>query len=140
MTFWITICANKSSYQTFKCVLRKSYFRILLILLVVVLLGGGFYALVQNTSLGASFGRGDFGSRSLPAQAPATTNLTGQSFSPNRLGEGSEGRFNFSLSRGLAGVLGNSIAIAGITLIVVLVRRPRMPRLLHVRPVSIDQP
>jgi hypothetical protein len=114
--------------------------RILLILLVIALLGGAIYALVQNTSLGASFGRGDFGNRSLPAQSPATTNLTGQSFSTNRFGEDGEGRFTFSLSRGLAGVLGNSIAIAGITMIVVLVRRQRMPRLLHTRPVSLDQP
>jgi hypothetical protein len=118
----------------------KVTFRILLILLVIALLGGAVYALVQNTSLGASFGRGDFGSRSLPAQSPATTNLTGQSFSTNRFGEGGEGRFNFSPSRGLAGVLGNSIAIAGITLVVVLVRKPKMPRLLHVRPASLDQP
>jgi hypothetical protein len=118
----------------------KVTFRILLILLVIALLGGAIYALVQNTSLRASFGRGDFGSRSLPTQTSATTNLTGQSLSTNRFGEGGEGRFNFSLSRGLAGVLGNSIAIAGITLVVVLVRRQRMPRLLHTRPVSLDQP
>jgi hypothetical protein len=118
----------------------KVPFRILLIVLVIALLGGVVYALVQNTSLGASFGRGDFGNRSLPVQTPAATNLTGQSFSVNRFGEGGEGRFNFSLSRGLAGVLGNSIAIAGITLVVVLVRKTRAPRLLHVRPVSIDQP
>jgi hypothetical protein len=119
----------------------KVPFRILLIVLVIALLGGAVYALVQNTSLGASFGRGDFGSRSLTVQSPAATNLTGQSFSTNRFGEGGgEGRFNFSLSRGLAGVLGNSIAIAGITLAVMLVRRQRMPRLLHTRPVSLDQP
>src|ERR1035437_9443596 len=101
----------------------KVPFRILLIVLVIALLGGALYALVQNTSLGTSFGRGDFGSRSLPVQTPATTNLTGQSFSTNRFGEGGEGRFNFSLSRGLAGVLGNSIAITAITLFVVLVRK-----------------
>ena len=122
----------------------KVTFRILLILLVIALLGGAVYALVQNTSLGASFGRGDFGNRALTGALPATTasgTITRQSFSPNRFGEGGgEGRFNFSPSRGLAGVLGNSIAIAGITLLVVLVRRQRMPRLLHARPVSIDQP
>ncbi len=118
----------------------KVTFRILLILLVIALLGGALYALVQNTSLGASFGRGDFGNRTFTVQTPAASGtITGQSFSPNRSGEGGEGRFSFSLGRGLAGVLGNSIAIAGITLVVVLVRRQKMPALLHVRPVSIDQ-
>ena len=119
----------------------KVIFRIMVILLVIALVGGAIYLLVQNTSLGASFGRGDFGNRTFTGQAPAASGTkTGQSFSPNRFGEGGEGRFNFSLSRGLAGVLGNTIAIAAITLVVVLVRKPRMPRLLHARPVSIDQP
>lgn len=115
--------------------------RILIILLIIALLGGGIYALVQNSSLGASFGRGDFGNRAFSGQALAvarTGTLSGQTFSPNR--EGGEGRFTFSLSRGLAGVLGNTLAIGLITLTVVLVRKTRMPRLLHTRPVSLDQP
>jgi hypothetical protein len=122
----------------------KVIFRILVIMLIIALLGGAFYTLVQNTSLVASSGRGGFGNRTFTGSLPATATsgtITGQGFSPNRFGEGGgEGRFNFSLSRGLAGVLGNSIAIASITLVVVLVRRQRMPRRLHVRPVSLDQP
>jgi hypothetical protein len=113
--------------------------RIMVILLVIALLGGAVYALVQNTSVGASLGRGDSGSRVFTGQAvAATTSAAG--FSSNRLREDGEGRFSFSPARGLAGLLGNSIAIAGITLLVVLVRKPRAPRLLRVRPVSIDQP
>ena len=115
--------------------------RILIILLIIALLGGAIYVLVQNTSLGASFGRGDFRNRAFSVQVPAIARngtLSGQSFSPNRFGEGGEGRFNYSLSHGLAGVLGNMIAIAMITLVELLVRRTRLPGLLHTRPVSID--
>jgi hypothetical protein len=121
----------------------KVIFRILLILIVIALLSGALYALVQNTSLGASFGRGDFGSRAFTGQTPGVPisgSITGTSLSPGRFGEGGEGRFSFSLLRGLGGVLGNTIAIGAITLFVVLVRKPRAPRLLRVRPVSIDQP
>jgi hypothetical protein len=117
--------------------------RIMVILLMIALLGGAVYALVQNTSIGSSFGRGDSGSRAFTGQAPAATGsgiTSATSFSSDRLREGGEGRFSFSPARGLTGVLGNTIAIAGITLLVLLVRRPRAPRLLHVRPVSIDQP
>jgi len=121
----------------------KVIFRILLILIVIALVSAALYALVQNTSLGASFGRGDFGSRAFTGQTSSVAisgTLTGTSFSPGRFGEGSEGRFSFSLLRGLSGVLGNTIAIGAITLMVVLVRKPRAPRLLRVRPVSLDQP
>jgi hypothetical protein len=117
--------------------------RIFVILLIIALVGAAIYALVQNTSLGASFGRGDLGNRAFTAQGIAfvrTAAPSGQSFSPNLSGERGEGRFSFSLGRGLGGVMGNSIAIGVITLIVVLVRRPKAPRLLRVRPVSIDQP
>jgi len=113
--------------------------RILVIVLIIALLGGAIYALVQNTSLAGSFGRGDFGSRTFTSTAGSGT-IRVQSFSPNGFGEREGGRFSFSPGRGLTGVLGNSIAIAAITLLVVLVRKPRAPRLLHVRPVSIDQP
>ena len=119
----------------------KAIFRFLVILLILALLGAAIYALVQNTSLGAASGRGDFGSRSFAGQTSSAANsgiVTAQSFSANRFGEGGEGRFSFSLARGLAGVLGNGIAIAAITLLVVLVRKTRAPRLLRVRPVSID--
>jgi hypothetical protein len=121
----------------------KAIFRFLIILLILALLGAAIYALVQNTALGAAFGRGDFGNRSFTGQAPAAAlsgTISRTVFSANRFGEGGEGRFSFSLTRGLAGVLGNGIAIAVITLLVVLVRKARAPRLLHVRPVSIDQP
>jgi hypothetical protein len=121
----------------------KVIFRILVLLLVIALVGGALYALVQNTSIGGSFGRGDFGSRAFTGQTPAVAisgTIPGTSFSPSRFGEGGEGRFSFSLLRGLTGVVGNSFAIGAITLIVVLVRKPRALRLLRVRPVSIDQP
>jgi hypothetical protein len=117
--------------------------RIFVILLIIVLVGAAIYALIQNTSLGASFGRGDLGNRAFTGQNLAvsrTATLSGQSVSPNLVGERGEGRFSFSLGRGLSGVLGNSFAIGAITLIVVIVRRPKAPHLLRVRPVSIDQP
>jgi hypothetical protein len=121
----------------------KVIVRIFLILIVIAMVSAALYVLVQNTSLGLSFGRGDFGSRSFtgqPPAAPISGTLTGIGFSPGRFGEGGEGRFSFSLLRGLSGVLGNTIAIGAITLMVVLVRKPRAPRLLRVRPVSLDQP
>ena len=120
----------------------KVIIRILLILIVIAMVSGALYALVQNTSLGASFGRGDFGSRTFTGQTPGLAisgTITGMRLSPGRFGDEGEGRFSFSLLRGLSGVLGNTIAIGAITLIVVLVRRPKAPHLLRVRPVSIDQ-
>ena len=83
-----------------------------------------------------SYNGGDFGRRGLSVQAPSF----GQNPSPERFGDGGEGRFSFSLGRGLAGVLSNGFVIAMITLLVVLVRKFRAPRLLRVRPVSLDQP
>jgi len=110
--------------------------RILVVLLVIALVGGAIYALVQNTSLGSSIRGGDFGRRASTVPAPSF----GQNPSPNRFGERGEGRFSFSLGRGLTGVLGNGFVIALITVLVVLVRKFKAPRLLHVRPVSLDQP
>jgi len=121
----------------------KVIFRTLVIVLIIALLSGAVYELVQNTSLGSFSGRGDFGSRTFNSPAPSALvsgTFTRQNFTPNGFGEREGGRFSFSLGRGLSGVLGNSIAIAAITLFVVLVRKKRAPRLLQVRPVSINQP
>ena len=120
----------------------KVIFRGLLILLIVAIVGAGIYTLVQNTSIGTLSGRGDFGGRTLtnqPATSASSGTFSAQNFQTARFREGGEGRFSFSPGRGLTGVLGNSILIVVITLAVVVVRKAMAPRLLRVRPVSLDR-
>jgi hypothetical protein len=114
----------------------KVFFRILVFLLIIAVVAGGIYLLVQKTSIGAAFGRGDYGER---AFTTSSGTYTGQTISVNNFGERGEGRFSFSPGRGLTGVLGNGIEILAITLAVLAVRKAIAPRLLRVRPIRIDR-
>jgi uncharacterized protein (UPF0333 family) len=116
----------------------KVTLRLLVILLVIALIGAGIYALVQNSPTNS----GNPAARGFPGQtvSVASRSSTGQAFSPQRFGERGEGRFNFSLGRGLAGALGNSLEILAITLTVILIRKAIAPRRFQVRTVRINQP
>jgi hypothetical protein len=121
----------------------KVIFRILVILLIVAIISGGIYAFVQNTSISSTFGRGGIGEGAFtgrPLASSSSATFSTQTFSPVRLGERGDGRFSFSLGRGVSGVLGNSVLIISITMVVMLLRKAMAPRILRVRPVSVDQP
>lgn len=116
----------------------KVIYRILIILVVVALVGGAIFALVQNKSGGIALGGRAFTRQSAATNGSGT--FSGQSFTPNRVGERGEGRFSFSPLRGLSGIVGNSLLILVMTLGVFQLRKAMAPRILRVRPISLDQP
>jgi hypothetical protein len=116
----------------------KVIYRSLILMLLIAMVAVGLYALIQNPSAGASLGGRAFSRQAAPGAAVSGTTAA-QTYNPDRFREGWEGRFSFSLAGGLSGVLGNSILLALITLAVFQLRKAMAPRILRVRPVSIDQ-
>jgi hypothetical protein len=96
----------------------KTIGRILIILLVTALVAGGLYALVQSSGANSS----------ATAPEPRFSNQpTGQRQSPpegfRERGGDHGGESEFSLGRGLAGMLGTFLKMSVVTLLVLLVQK-----------------
>jgi hypothetical protein len=103
----------------------KTTGQILIILLVAALVAGGLYALVQSSGVNSS---------AVTPDLRFENQLTGQRQPPpegfRERGGDHDGEGEFSLGRGLAGVLGTLLKIGVVTLLVLLVQKmlARSPR------------
>lgn len=92
----------------------KIILRIIVILLVAAIVAGGFYLAANNSSVASNSGF-DGGQR------PAMTDASGHTIQPTERSDHDEG--GASLAGGLSGVLVTLAKVAGITVLVTLIKK-----------------